>query len=107
MHYAFMPARTKRADLAGQVQKLLDSRGWNQSQLAAQLGVSQGHLSKVARGLVPGSRKIADRLNDLAKQGSHRKPEPWLCIVQEAVAKSRDARMAIEAIARIMKRTNL
>lgn len=102
-----MPARTKRADLAGQVQKLLDSRGWNQSQLAAQLGVSQGHLSKVARGLVPGSRKIADRLNDLAKQGSHRKPEPWLCIVQEAVAKSRDARMAIEAIARIMKRTNL
>lgn len=108
MHYAFMPARTKRADLAGQVQKLLNSRGWNQSQLAAQLGVSQGHLSKLARGLVPGSRKIADRMNDLAKQGSsHRKLEPWLRVVQEAVAKSRDARIAIEAIARIVKRTDL
>ncbi|WP_456813804.1 helix-turn-helix domain-containing protein [Bradyrhizobium sp. USDA 4529] len=100
-------ARTKRADLASQVQKLLDSRGWNQSQLAAELGISQGHLSKVVRGLAPGSRKIIDRLDGVINRTSHRKPEPWVSIAQEAGAKSSDARIAIEAIARIVKRSRL
>lgn len=105
MHYAFMAARDKRHRLRGQLQNLLDDGGWNQVRLAAELGISQGHLSKLKRGLVPGSKKIADRLGDLNERKPSARREPWLAVVQEAGARSRDARIAIEAIARLVRRT--
>jgi hypothetical protein len=69
------------------------------SQLVAKLGVTQGHLSKVKRGLVPGSRKLPDNLESVGAT-PRRAPEPWLDLVRQAGSKSRDAKIAIEAIVR-------
>lgn len=97
-----MAASPKSRKLSQGVERILVRTGWTQAQLAARLGVTQGHLSKVKRGLAPGSRKLAENLDSIGVTPPRRALAPWLDLVREAGSKSRDAKIAIEAIARVV-----
>jgi transcriptional regulator with XRE-family HTH domain len=107
MHYAYMAASTKSRDTRVRIEDLLDRPGWTQQRLAAELGITQGHLSKLKRGVVPGSRDLIRRIEaaHLGKGESPRR-EPWLSMVQQVARGSRDAKLAIEAIVRLTRRPN-
>lgn len=61
-----MFARTQRAAFGSMLRTLRKSRGMGLKRLACEIGVDQGHLSRVERGVVPASehlvRKVADAL---------------------------------------------
>jgi hypothetical protein len=51
----------KTDDVRKQLQQMLDGEGVSQQTLAARLGITQGHLSKVLRAEVPVSRRLNAR----------------------------------------------
>jgi transcriptional regulator with XRE-family HTH domain len=51
-----------RADLLKAVLARMDADGVSQRKLAARIGTSQGHLSKVLRGRIPGPSRVVREL---------------------------------------------
>lgn len=100
-----MAASSKSRISPRQIEELLARTGRNQQQLAAELGITQGHLSKLKRGLVPGGPELARRVAAFRSSMSRGKLDPWLELVREAGSRSRDAKIAIEAIARMVRKT--
>lgn len=97
-----MAASSKSRISPRQIEELLARTGLNQQQLAAELGITQGHLSKLKRGLVPGGSELARKVAAFRRSMPRSRLEPWLELVREAGSRSRDAKIAIEAIARMV-----
>jgi transcriptional regulator with XRE-family HTH domain len=100
MHW--MAARNKSQTIAQDVLRLMNANGWSQKDLADRLGVTQGHLSKVINGRVPAGARLRKKIGGIPKGNGKPRIEPWLENVRAAGAKSRHAKAAIEAIARIV-----
>ena len=85
------------------VTKMLAS-GLTQVELARRLGVSQGHLSKVLKGVVaPGGKvrkAVAERLSDIDPEPSR---DEWLRRVAEAADNSSEFRRLVVAALRLME----
>jgi len=77
----------------------MDSRGINQDALAALLGISQGHLSKILSGKTPAGRRTAARARNLFDANFHRAPAlgGWLLTVGETARGSSAFRAVVDA----------
>jgi transcriptional regulator with XRE-family HTH domain len=77
----------------------MNSRGINQDALAALLGISQGHLSKILSGKTPAGRRTVARARDLL-DGNFRvasASDGWLAIVGETARGSSAFRAVVDA----------
>ena len=97
-----MAASAKSAELARQLERLLARNRWTQQQLADRLGITQGHLSKLKSARIEAGSKLRAKIQAAYKGVQDPQLDPWLESVRTAGDKSRDARAAIEAIARII-----
>lgn len=77
----------------------MDSRGINQDALAALLGISQGHLSKILSGKTPVGRRTAARARDLLDENFRTAPASsgWLATVGETARGSSAFRAVVDA----------
>mgnify|MGYP002479348985 CR=1 FL=1 len=77
----------------------MDSRGINQEALAALLGISQGHLSKILSGKTPAGRRTAARARGLLDANSRMAPAShgWLAAVGETARGSSAFRAVVDA----------
>jgi transcriptional regulator with XRE-family HTH domain len=96
-----MAASAKSDDVPRQLERLLTRNRWTQQQLAEQLKITQGHLSKLKNASIPAGFKLRGRIQDLYDGVQHRL-DPWLDSVRRAGEKSNEAKIAMEAIARII-----
>lgn len=77
----------------------MDSRGINQDALAALLGISQGHLSKILSGKTPVGRRTAARARDLLDANSRTTLASggWLATVGETARGSSAFKAVVDA----------
>jgi len=77
----------------------MDSRGINQDALAALLGISQGHLSKILSGRTPVGRRTAARARELLDVSSRTvlTSRGWLEIVGDAARQSPAFKAVVDA----------
>lgn len=97
-----MAASTKSAELARQIERLLARNNWTQRQLADRFGITQGHLSKLKSARIKAGSRLQAKIEAAYNGVQDPQLEPWLDSVRRAGDKSREARAAIEAIARII-----
>jgi transcriptional regulator with XRE-family HTH domain len=97
-----MAASAKSVQLARKIERLLARNNWTQRQLADRFGITQGHLSKLKSAQVEASSRLQAKIEAAYKGAQEPLLEPWLDSVRQAGDKSRDAKAAIEAIARII-----
>jgi transcriptional regulator with XRE-family HTH domain len=97
-----MAASAKSNDVVRHLERILARNLWTQRQLADELRITQGYLSKLKSGHVSAGLKLRNRIKDLYNGVQDPQLDPWLDSVRRAGDKSRDARAAIEAIARII-----
>jgi transcriptional regulator with XRE-family HTH domain len=97
-----MAASAKFVGLARQIEQLLVRNHWTQRELADRLGITQGHLSKLRSARVKASSKLQAKIKAAYSGVTEPQLDPWLQSVRLAGDKSRDAKVAIEAIARII-----
>lgn len=85
--------------LIAQLNAEMDSRGINQDALAALLGISQGHLSKILSGKAPAGRRTAARARDLLDANSQTASAlgGWLATVGETARGSRAFKAVVDA----------
>jgi len=81
----------------------MDSRGINQDALAALLGISQGHLSKILSGKTSAGRRTAARARELLDANSHTAPASggWLATVGETACRSSAFKAVVDAALRL------
>ncbi|MGB3445861.1 MAG: helix-turn-helix transcriptional regulator, partial [Xanthobacteraceae bacterium] len=99
--YAQMKGKQKTNLVAERLERLLEKRGCTQQELARSLRISQGHLSKLKNGLISPGKRLEKRI-DLLNEEVPSPLQPWLESVRRVCLASPDAKMAIDAILRIM-----
>lgn len=97
-------AKRKRNILPSELEGFRRDQGLTQTELAAKLGISQPHLSRVLSGTVTPGDKLTFRLNRLLG----RKPEsgavdPWLERVKTASARSTSFKELVESALDILR----
>jgi transcriptional regulator with XRE-family HTH domain len=97
-----MAASTKSAGVVRQLERLLVRNRWTQRQLADELDITQGYLSKLKNARITAGPKLKARIKDVYDGVQDPRLDPWLDSVRRAGDKSSDARAAIEAIVRII-----
>jgi transcriptional regulator with XRE-family HTH domain len=77
----------------------MDLRAINQDALAALLGISQGHLSKILSGGTPAGRRTAARARDLLDANPRTAPASggWLAAVGETARRSSEFKAVVDA----------
>jgi transcriptional regulator with XRE-family HTH domain len=100
MHW--MAASAKSSEVVRRLERVLSRNRWTQRQLADELGITQGYLSKLRNGHVSAGFRLMAKIKDVHDGVQDPQLEPWLDSVRRAGDKSRDARAAIEAIVRII-----
>lgn len=88
--------------MEAQIRSLMDSRGWTQADLARELSISQGYVSRLIRGsLLPG-RMLKLRISRIIEVGAASEHTDGLgARVELAAAASPEFRALIEAALRI------
>lgn len=99
-----MTAISKHPQIHTQLRELQSRHRATQAQLASRFGITQGHLSKLKRGKIQPGNLLRARIEQ-AYHGIPEAPiEPWLENIRLAAETSRDAKSAMEAIARIIQK---
>lgn len=96
-----MTAKKKKNFDSERLQRLLETRGCTQDELAKSLRISQGHLSKLINRVVEPGKQLRARI-ELLSEDIPSGATPWLEAVRRAGIGSPDAKAAIDAILRIM-----
>ncbi|WP_139020613.1 helix-turn-helix transcriptional regulator [Bradyrhizobium sp. ORS 285] len=75
-----------------------------QQELADRLGITQGHLSKIKSRKILPSERLRIRIENIYDCIPAVEIEPWLETIRVAAERSREAKLAMEAIARIIQK---
>ena len=99
-----MAARKKPPKTHIQLSELLSRTPATQRELADRLGITQGHLSKLRARKIQPSERLRARIEKAYSGIPDAKLEPWLETIRLAAERSREAKQAMEAIARIIQK---
>ena len=104
MYYAYMAVVSKRPQVRTQLRELQSRHRITQAQLASRFGITQGHLSKLRRGKIQPGKPLKARIEQAYDGLPDASIEPWLENIRLAAETSRDAKSALEALARIIQK---